>query len=111
MQTLRTIDDLNEAIDNLVNNFFETKGAELVPPDMLGLDRRSAQMVWVCEDFIAVKLSNDRTMQYYGGFEYVDKEHRYEYGNFVIYSAQDGRVEEHIDTYMMNNIGEGLVNE
>jgi hypothetical protein len=38
-------------------------------------------------------------MQYYGGFEYVDKDYRYEMGDYVFYTVDDDRVGGHVDSY------------
>ena len=61
-------------------------------PDALGLDRRSASRIWVGRDFLAVPMNEDRTLQYYGGFEYVDSEYRMQLGNWVFYSIECERV-------------------
>lgn len=76
--------------------------ANSVPPEMLGLDPRSARRVWLAEDGLFVHAGDDRVMQYYGGFEYVDKSCRKAYGHYVFYSADDERVWGHLDTYRSN---------
>lgn len=65
----------------------------------LGLDERASYGgLWVDvrnEEFIAVKANDDRVLQYYGGFEYIDKEFRKELGGYVFYLTEDdqeGRV-------------------
>ena len=71
-----------------------------VSAEQLGLDRRS---FWGCayvdESAIVVIKDQDRTLQYYGGFEYVDKDYRREVGDYVFYLAEDSRVKGHIDRY------------
>lgn len=66
-----------------------------VSPESLGLDRRSAHILYIGDDFIAVSQSQDQTLQYYGGFEYVDKDYRMEVGDLVLYSTYDERVQDH----------------
>jgi hypothetical protein len=61
-------------------------------PEDLGLDRRAGYKFYLGDDFIAVSRSQDRGLQYYGGFEYVDKENRMEVGDIVLYSTLDERV-------------------
>lgn len=81
-----------------------------VKPDLLGLDPRSASRIWLAEDGIFIRACDDRVMQYYGGFEYVDKTCRKQYGSYVFYSADDERVWGHLDTYRSNledNIADG----
>jgi hypothetical protein len=78
----------------------------------IGLDSRCG-MLWVSEEFVAVRKYNDGSLQYYGGFEYIDKELRKEYGDFVFYLSDggDNRVQDCIDRYFDDNVSEGLVNE
>ena len=46
--------------------------AQEVSPEQLGLDRRACWAnMKVTDEFIAVPMAQDRTMRYYGGFEYV----------------------------------------
>ncbi len=71
---------------------------ERIRPERAGLDARCGR-IWVCMDCIAVEQGNDRTLQYYGGFEYVDKEYRTELGDWVFYSAEDERVAEQLAEY------------
>ena len=72
-------------------------GAEEVRAERVGLDLRAAYRLWVGEDFIACRASEDRTLQYYGGFEYVEKEHRQEVGGYVFYSTESERVLSHFE--------------
>lgn len=65
----------------------------------MGLDERAAYELFINDGAIAVSKSQDRTLQYYGGFEYVDKEARQELGNYVFYMAEDDRVLGHIERY------------
>lgn len=64
-----------------------------------GLDRRAAYQLWLGgeHDCIIVTKDEDRDLQYYGGFEYVDRDCRMELGGYVVYSAEDERVQGHID--------------
>ena len=71
--------------------------AKSVNPTALGLDRRSSWSdLKVTDEFIAVPESQDRTMRYYGGFEYVKDEHRTVLGDWVFYSVESNRVREHL---------------
>jgi hypothetical protein len=65
----------------------------------LRLDPRAGYKLWVDEDTIAVSKSSDGSLQYYGGFEYVDKAYRREVGDYVFYLGDDNRVREHLDYY------------
>ena len=66
----------------------------------LALDARAfSGRVGVDETAIAVHRDQDRMLQYYGGFEYVDKEYRVEVGDFIFYLAGDSRVQGHLDHF------------
>ena len=76
------------------------KGCELVHDlSKFGLDQRAAYSGIYAdvenEEFVAVTAGSDRILQYYGGFEYINKEFRYELGGYVFYLTEsdgDGRV-------------------
>lgn len=55
----------------------------------LGLDRRSAREIYVCEDFIAVYNQYVKSLEYYGGFEYIDRNNVVTLMNITIYSGED----------------------
>jgi len=88
MNTFEFLDSINDRITSYVAKFDE------VTAEDLGLDRRAAYRLYVDRDHtcIAVDKRNDRTLQYYGGFEYVDKDHRRELGNWVFYFNDSDRV-------------------
>jgi hypothetical protein len=87
------IEDANDSMRQLVGQM------DYAPADELGLDRRAAYRLWVSEDCIIVTKNEDRSLQYYGGFEYVDAEYRMEMGDYVIYLRDDDRVLEHIEHF------------
>lgn len=86
------IDTLNEKMYRFVQELECVKASEL------GLDGRCG-MLSVNEECIIIDKRNDRMLQYYGGFEYVDKEFRQEIGDYVIYLNGDERVLGHIERY------------
>ena len=94
MNLFTLIDEVTELTDNYVGG-----NMEMVPANRLGLDPRCGK-VFVSPDCIAIHKANDRAVQYYGGFEYVDKEFRHEMGDYVFYSHEDGRVQDHLETYL-----------
>ena len=72
-----------------------------VKAKQLGLDPRSFYGVaYADESAIVVSKDQDRSLQYYGGFEYVDKDYRREVGDYVFYLAEDDRVREHLDHFL-----------
>jgi hypothetical protein len=96
--TIESLNDLNEVVaDGAEDLVLQSEHVRDI--SVLGLDQRASYGgLWVDvrnEEFIAVKASDDRVLQYYGGFEYIDKEFRKEYGGYVFYLAEpdeEGRV-------------------
>jgi hypothetical protein len=86
--------DIISETNVLVNRYLA--GAQEVLPEDLGLDRRAGYRFFVTEEMIAVTKDDDVGLQYYGGFEYVDKDYRTEIGEWVFYSAEDDRVAGHL---------------
>ena len=84
------ITNTDDAASKLIDSMLE------VLPEDIGLDRRTAYRLYICEDGLAVHKKEDKNLQYYGGFEYIDKEFRREYGDWVIYTLGDSdeRVED-----------------
>lgn len=90
--------ELVEEVNNKVDSFVDMM--EDVVPEVIGLDRRCARKLHISEDAIIVPKSSDRNLQYYGGFEYVDSQYRTELGDWVIYYAEDERVQDHIQKWL-----------
>ena len=91
-------------IMNVMNGMVETfidEKFQLVTPKEIGLDDRSSYQLFINEDYIAVGKGSRRTLDYYGGFEYVDEEHVTVLGNYVFYSSDDERVQGHLDEFFM----------
>ncbi len=95
MSTDYMMDRINEIVEDHLNKEFETVYASR---DNIGLDSRCG-MVYISEDAIAVDKHRDGTLQYYGGFEYVNKDFRKEIGDFVFYLRGDSRVDEHLERF------------
>jgi len=92
--------ELIETIELSVERHINSKMEQITPArDNIGLDPRSAYTLYISGEAIAVPKSQDRTLQYYGGFEYVDTEFRKELGDYVFYLADDDRVAGHIERY------------
>jgi hypothetical protein len=101
--TLSFLDDINEQVSRHVDRNFQQVHAAV-----LGLDPRGARILYVTDECIAVKKQDDSRLQYYGGFEYVDKEARTEMGDYVFYMATDNRVQNHIDRWLDTQREDGL---
>lgn len=81
MDLYELIEEVNSKVDSFVDMM------EDVSPDVIGLDRRCARKLHISEDAIVVSKLNDRNLQYYGGFEYVDSEYRTELMNTDVIMA------------------------
>jgi hypothetical protein len=90
--------ELEDKITDLVNEFI--RDLPCVNAQEVGLDSRCGNL-FVGEDFIAVYSYNDNRLQYYGGFEYISKEQRKQFGDLVIYMTDhDGdRVSECLENF------------
>jgi len=92
-----------------INNIIKTKvtSMEQVSPEKLGLDERSGFRLYIDSDCIITPKSSDKSLQYYGAFEYVAGECRIEMGDFVVYLKEydeegiksDCRVQGALDYY------------
>ena len=87
------IDELNDKLCT------RTQNMTLVSADKLGLDIRAGYRLFIDNECIIVDKRNDRSLQYYGGFEYVDKDFRNEIGDYVIYTNGDDRVLNCLERY------------
>jgi hypothetical protein len=93
MNVYSLIDEVNELAETFI------KGLDEVRAKDIGLDPRAGGRLYISEDVIVVSKHSDRSLQYYGGFEYVDQEYRSEIGDYVFYTADDDRVRNHIESY------------
>lgn len=95
------IDAVNTVVErNIRENMEPCKASEL------GLDNRAGYGLFVNEDFIAVDNGSRSSLDYYGGFEYVDRDCVTVIGDYTFYSADDDRVREHIETYYEKEVEE-----
>lgn len=82
--------DLQDQVDQMVRDLKEVSAEEG------GLDYRAGR-VYVTKTHVIAHGGNVRTMNYYGGFEYVSKNYTMTIGDYTFWSAQDDRVQEFID--------------
>lgn len=91
-------------IDSRVADIVETYIAEeckVGDREKTGLDPRAFPgKFFYNEDCIVVTDSMNRSVRYYGGFEYIDSDYVRFYGDYVIYSAEHERVRDVIDSLM-----------
>ena len=86
------MNEINIKVDRLINDEFRE-----VSPQELGLDPRAGYHLFINEEYIAVGNGNRRSLDYYGGFEYVDEEHVTVLGEYIFYSADCERIQRHLD--------------
>lgn len=91
---MKSIYDLIDEVNDKMRE--HVKGMYYCTAEQLGLDGRAGRRLCVDRDSIIVAKRDDRSLQYYGGFEYCDKDYRHELGDYVVYTADDDRVQEHI---------------
>lgn len=83
------LDSLSARINELVEEALAD--ATVVNAERLGLDPRCGVAI-VLDDAVVVHRLNRNILEYYGGFEYVDRECVTVMGDFVFYSDGDDRV-------------------
>jgi hypothetical protein len=90
---------LNE-IDQKLEIEFNSSDYFRAEPKAFGLDQRSfGEAITDGFDYIIIKKSDDKSLRYYGGFEYVNDFGRQEYGNYVIYSSESTRVYDALECF------------
>ena len=90
------MNEINGKVEELIDEEFR-----LVKPEDVGLESRAGYNLFINEDFISVGKGNRCSLDYYGGFEYVDEEHVTVLGDYVFYSADDERVQGHLDEFFV----------
>lgn len=90
--------ELQNQIRNLVDEYFEDSGAVRVSAEAVGLDHR-AGYVFVSTEEGWIASMNTRTLEYYGGFEYIGEEYRVTVGEITFYSSDHSRVADAIEYY------------
>lgn len=84
---MNTLDDILNALDELDESI--SRSVTSHPPSTAGLDFRCGT-IYRGEDFLATK--HRRSLDYYGGFEYIDPEYITVVGEWTLYSIEHDRV-------------------
>ena len=93
--------ELERKVEELVMQYLEESDAVYVRAEAAGLDYRCGSIhVSVNEDFIAV--NSTYSIEYYGGFEYIDSDYKTTIGHITFYSGEASRVRDAIDYYKEN---------
>lgn len=94
-------DSISDMVDTIEVIVYDTvrSSTEITSAKSLGLDERAAHELFVDQNYIIIEEGNRGKLDYYGGFEYVDSSCVQVIGGFVFYSAQDERVQDHLDHF------------
>ena len=93
--------DLDNSINATVEQFIE-ENCKQGDRAQTGLDPRAFSKFWYCYEGIFIFDVSRRSLDYYGGFEYIDREYVKSYGEYVFYSAEADRVQEVLENLMEN---------
>lgn len=96
-----SIADMMDAVNEVVERSVVSKMTR-VNVDQLGLDIRAGYRLYVDENYIVVPVGDARSLDYYGGFEYVDSSCVQVMGDYKFYSSEDERVQGHIEHYFQS---------
>lgn len=89
------IQELDDQISAIVTKYITEeckKGDSYQLPSHM--DARAFGKFYWNYDCIIVPAANRKSLDYYGGFEYIDSDYVKQYGDYVIYSAEADRVQE-----------------
>ena len=88
--------ELQEQIEQMVDQYFEDASAIRVSAEAVGLDARAGYLFISTEEgWIASR--NTRSLEYYGGFEYIGEEYRVTVGEITFYSSDHSRVSDALE--------------
>ena len=90
--------ELQEKIEIMVNQYFEDADAQKVSAEAVGLDVR-AGYVFISTEAGWIASSNTRSLEYYGGFEYIGTDYRVTVGEITFYSEDHSRVADALEYY------------
>lgn len=92
---------LEQTIDNAVQQYIKDSDVVEIGAhglDSLGLDFRCGRiLISVNENFVAA--TNPRSIEYYGGWEYIDSEFKLETPEYTFYDGEASRACSVIETY------------
>lgn len=91
-----SFENIIHEIDSYLAELLESEGIVEATEEQMErwpLDTRARPpKLFIGENVLLVSKRYTRFLDYYGGFEYVDKKHRTEVGSYVMYSGECGRV-------------------
>ena len=92
--------ELQEQVDQLVEQYLEDSGAIRVNAEAIGLDYRAGTVYVSAEERFVAVVGSTRSLEYYGGFEYIDIESRMVIGDTTFYSDDHSRVADALECYI-----------
>ena len=99
MRDFNSVLDLVDEVQDLVER--QVQGMRRVAASELGLDPRCGR-AYVDDnmDCIVVDSGNERSFNYYGGFEYIDDEDKRMLGDYVVFLDTSDRVRDALECLM-----------
>ena len=95
--------ELQEQIEKVVDQYFEDASAQRVSAEDVGLDVRAGYLFISTEEgWIASR--NTRSLEYYGGFEYIGTDYRVTVGEITFYSEDHSRVADALEYYSQKDV-------
>ena len=91
--------ELQEEVEQLVNQYFEDSGAVRVNARAVGLDARAGTVYVSTEECYIAVVGSLRSIEYFGGFEYIRLDHRVTIGDTTFFCDDSTRVAEAIEYY------------
>lgn len=94
---MSVLDILEEAADAVEQHLGTLP---MVRTEQIGLDGRAGK-VWVDTEGELIIVNDNwlKTLNYYGGFEYVHKDYVYKIGQYTIFSSDNDRVQDCLEYY------------
>jgi len=86
------IEDIKNEATAQISEYVNSAECRRVSAEECGLDLRCGQLTLSQEGEILIESHKDATLQYYGGFEYIDATDRVVIGDWVVYSGDSDRV-------------------
>lgn len=100
---MSTFDTINENVASFVIEQIEEHFVPVTDEHLAQwpLDSRAIPgEMFISEEALIVQKRHVNRLDYYGGFEYVDKEYRAELGEYVMFSTECERVKEVVDAML-----------
>ena len=91
--------ELQEQVEQLVEQYFEDSGAVRVNAEAVGLDHRAGTVYVSTEECYIAVVGSLRSIEYYGGFEYISLDHRVTIGDTTFFCDDSTRVLEALEYY------------